>query len=154
MNVKQSLARFSCKWTQGTGASMFCHNNWCAIKIAHQSMGWYRKEMQLISRPDKRLYRNCRAPVRRFDCFRWNLLGWLAKCKKNYLIHNLSEHCILHPCLICLNALQKKSTVGIINLILAKTKVIMPGWFSSNLTKPSSIIDFTRNSISHRSLCK
>ena len=24
-------------WKMDTGASMFCHNNWCAIKIAHQS---------------------------------------------------------------------------------------------------------------------
>ena len=23
-------------WKMDTGASMFCHNNWCAIKIAHQ----------------------------------------------------------------------------------------------------------------------
>ena len=25
-------------WKMDTGASMFCHNNWCAIKIAHQSV--------------------------------------------------------------------------------------------------------------------
>ena len=25
-------------WKMDTGASMFCHNNWCAITIAHQSV--------------------------------------------------------------------------------------------------------------------
>ena len=28
-------------WKIDTGASMFCHNNWCAIKIAHQTQPWY-----------------------------------------------------------------------------------------------------------------
>ena len=38
-------------WKMDTGASMFCHNNWCAIKMAHQLPGNYRWLYLILLQP-------------------------------------------------------------------------------------------------------